>query len=164
MGQSLTTDLQLHRLLLAKLHHVCVESGGECFGFQNLEYICSDLSSCCRRILEVQIIIFKSYGRYAHLICRKCLVTLMNSFQRWGLSYALGDKSAEYVFGFISECDINLKYVTIRFMQRSYSDIPATLVIHFSLRGCQIIFFINCIFLFSFFTSAGYITSFSSKN
>ena len=35
------------------------------------------------------------------IICRKCLVTLMNSFQRWGLSYAVGGKSAEYVFGFM---------------------------------------------------------------
>jgi hypothetical protein len=35
------------------------------------------------------------------IICRKWLVTLMNSFQRWGLSYALGGKSAEYVFSFM---------------------------------------------------------------
>jgi len=51
MDQSLTTDLQLHRLLLAKFDHVFLESGGECLGSYNLEYICSDVSFCCRRIL-----------------------------------------------------------------------------------------------------------------
>ena len=59
MDQRLTTDLQLHRLLLEEFHHVGMESGGEGFGCKNLEYICSDVSFCCRRILEVQIIIFK---------------------------------------------------------------------------------------------------------
>jgi len=39
--------------------------------------------------------------KYLKILCSKCLVTLMNSFQSWGLSYALGDKSAEYVFGFM---------------------------------------------------------------
>jgi len=38
---------------------------------------------------------------YLKILCKKCLVTLMNSFQSWGLSYALGDKSAEYVFGYM---------------------------------------------------------------
>ena len=40
----------------------------------------------------------------------------MNSFQRWALSYALGGKSAEYVFGFMKLCDINQQYVLIRFL------------------------------------------------
>jgi hypothetical protein len=40
-------------------------------------------------------------SQYLKIIDRKCLVTLMNSFQRWGLSCALGGKIAEYVFGFM---------------------------------------------------------------
>jgi hypothetical protein len=59
MDQRLRTDLQLHRLLVEEFHYVVMESGGEGFGSENLEYICSDVSFCCRRILEVQIIIFK---------------------------------------------------------------------------------------------------------
>ena len=35
------------------------------------------------------------------ILRRKCLVTLMNSLQRWGLSYALGGKSVGCVFGFM---------------------------------------------------------------
>jgi hypothetical protein len=66
--QSLTTDHQLHRLVLAKFDHVFFESGGECLGSYNLEYICSDVIFCCRRILEVHIIIFKCYRRYTYLI------------------------------------------------------------------------------------------------
>jgi len=38
------------------------------------------------------------YAVISAIICKKCLVTLMNSFPRWGLSYALGGKS---VFGFM---------------------------------------------------------------
>jgi hypothetical protein len=79
MDQSLATDFQLHRLLLAKIHHVFLESGGECFGSHNLEYICSYVSFCCRRILEMQIIIFKCYRRqiYAfnpHKMAKKCVI------------------------------------------------------------------------------------------
>jgi hypothetical protein len=39
----------------------------------------------------------------------------MNSFQGWGLSYAFGGESAEYVFSFMKLCDINIQYVLIRF-------------------------------------------------
>jgi len=45
-------------------------------------------------------VIYTSY--YLKNLCRKCLVTLMNLFRRWGLSYALGGKSAEYVLGFMT--------------------------------------------------------------
>ena len=51
------------------------------------------------RYLLAKCIFLSSY--YLKMLCRKCLVTLMNSFQRWGLSYALCSKSAEYVFGFM---------------------------------------------------------------
>jgi hypothetical protein len=32
MDKSLTTGLQHHRILLAKFHHVFMETGGECCG------------------------------------------------------------------------------------------------------------------------------------
>jgi hypothetical protein len=45
------------------------------------------------------------------------------------------------------KCDINLKNVLIRFLKRPYRhDIPATSVIHFSVRVCRTIFFISRIF------------------
>jgi len=75
------------------------------------------------------------------IICNKSLVTLMNSFPRWGLSYALDGKSAEYVFGFMK-----LMGHQPKICHDQVSAMPATSVIHFSLRGCQIIFFMNCIF------------------
>jgi hypothetical protein len=61
---------------------------------------------------------------------------------------ALGSKSTVYVFGckklmwlqpkiFLGSGSCNASYS---------SNIPATSVIHPSVRGCQIIFFINCIF------------------
>jgi hypothetical protein len=93
----------------------------------------------------------------------KCLVNLMNSFQRWELLYALGGESAEYVFGFVKQNDINLKYVlsgscyTSSFQHTSH--VSGSL---FTPRLSDNIFhkpYIRC----SFFTCAGYNTSFSSK-
>jgi len=68
MDQSLATELQLHRLLLAKQNYylpwerwaqVFIESGSECFGFVEFGIYSLIYSFCCRRILGVQIIIFK---------------------------------------------------------------------------------------------------------
>ena len=42
----------------------------------------------------------KNYVIYV-VISENTLVTLTNSFQRWGLPYASGGKSAEYVFSFM---------------------------------------------------------------
>ena len=78
----------------------------------------------------------------SEIFCRKCLVTLMNSFWKWGLSYALGGKSAECVCMKLPwhQPKICRVQVTATLLFNHVS------VIHFSLRGCQIIFFINCIF------------------
>jgi len=60
---------------------------------------------------------------YLKILCRKFVVTLMNSFQRWGLSYALGGRSTEYLSPTIRQslqCDINLKYVLIGSSITSY--------------------------------------------
>jgi hypothetical protein len=91
------------------------------------------------------------YSNWKWVISENILLEMPNRHEfvsELGTIDDLGSKSTEYVFGFkkligllgSASCNASCS-----------SNIPATSVIHSSVRGCQIIFFINCIFDYHIF-------------